>query len=1067
MRVERLFSRQQLRPAPGVYDRGGADATAGALSALQTTGAARSRAASRIEAAQANQTRGLVAKGAAQKDFATSLNRFGQTVTGVAEILYKREEEKAEHNEVANAALIFRQHFRARAEQIFAGEWQEPHAIVDQLKRAGDDILSRMSRTMSEAAHTRLVGRVALLLPMEMADVGAKAFKLADANGKHQFSRRRATYVNEAKSSDDPRRQILALRELSEDRNAMVALGALGQGEAIIQQLADRETVWRHVVERWSRNDPELAVELLDRGVFDHLQPNEVERSKVRRDLLAATKALGMDGVNAAHIDRRLELFEQGEFGEADAALAREIEARGTPEQRRDFKARSALASEVGSLRTQIRYESFSAQAERLTQAKAAGGVKHEAAVRACRADLTDWHDDPALMARAHPAARSVSGLIAVQRHKGVPQPSCYTKAQAASVVASLNGASPAERREILDRQRKYCGPEVNAALRDLTAAGLGFADRIRIIEGDNPNAARLLGNIEAAENTELKELQGAVSREERAGIDKALAPALAPYLEIMAPALEGGGLAAQRDDVVRLARKLTLAKVIAGQEPERAVARTVAELFGERYRVADGVRVPHRYDSGLVLAHAEKLRGQPLTDFAPDPRATGAALPDGVSVEDWRADIAARGRFATTPDDRGAELLTPDGLPVRNASGNPFGLSFDSIAPEDNDWEDLVRRHRWSQQAGRSAAGNDAWLWLASSGGKPPDAPVGPKVDRDKPRQQEDEETGGIAGWFNDLRSWFEFPDPPQTQEEFDRLRERVLDLPNNPDELNDVRKALFNAYGEAGRSENSKTMRLLRFAKRLASGRGLDEGQLAELNAYLTVETADEERRLVPALDREKAQWLPGGRGGLRRLGMRSGQTVGRPKPRSKDSFFEPNAEKARKAYQSRRTSGVPAGFRDLQQVKDVTKGMLGTLDRAGVDARGVTIVVRGSAATGHRASKHSGKYTDDERFDSYGRASDIDFAISGNSVVEKVRKAGIKFDEYGRTQPLTPEQVRKAGLPGLVPTRVNGVKRKSSIVIFDSVAKMKEAPHIVLYDRGRLSPLASDASINPSGQ
>lgn len=705
MRVERLFSSQGLRPAHGVYDRGGADATAGALSALRTTQAAHSRAAARVEAAQASRTGALVRSGAAQKQFAASAAGLGETLAKAAALVHQQPQAVARRTEIENGLLAFEQRAPARRDKALQAGGPYPDMVMDIHRQSMTGDIEWLSRSVSPEAYPETVARIHRSRPLEEAEVSASAFRQAIGVGRDQFNERRLVRLNAAMSSDDPRRQFLAMGKLTEDRQAMVELGVLGADEAARQAYVDRIAVWRRVSERWSRNDPSLAVALLERGAFDHLLPTDEDRAAARRDFEAARKRLGSPEVEKFQLDRRLELFRQSTIGGdgGDPALARDIARRGSAEQRRAFETTRKLAASEREIGERYRFQPFSAWNAVLSRAKASGGLRQAAALRAYNADLRDWHDDPALMAGRHPAAQSLSGLMAVQRSKGIPQPSCYTRAQAASVVAALREASPAQRREILDRQRRYLGQELNAALRDLGAAGLGAGDRLRLLLGDSPDAADLLGRIEAVENSDPADLRRALGRDALAAIDGALTPALAPYLDSMAPALEGGGLAAQRDDFVRLARTLAQTAAVTGQDPARAVAGAVVALFGARYRLADGLRIPRRYDGSAVLAHAERQRGQPLADFAADPETSGVDLPADVRIADWRADIAVRGRFATTPDDRGAVLLTPDGLPVRDASGRPFGFTFDAALPEDEDRDALLRRYRRSQQTGRA----------------------------------------------------------------------------------------------------------------------------------------------------------------------------------------------------------------------------------------------------------------------------------------------------------------------------------------------------------------------------
>lgn len=882
MRVERLFSSRSLRPAPGVYDAGGADATAGALSALRQTEAARSRSASRIQAAHDTYTRGLVNKAQAKRSLVNSTANLGVSLAGVAQSLYRRQEAQRRNDAVENGFLAVQQMLSELADRSLAAGGSDPEAVVGRFDQGFAEGFDHLTRDMAPEVRDAIMARVNGILPMERAEVLSRATRQADEAHRAELGNRAIVRAARAIDSNEPRRQIMEMQAFGSDVAVAVMTGVLTPEEGERWQHLMRGQVWRHVAEGWSRNDPSHAVRLLDEGHFDHLFANEDEKAEARSLIAAAAKALGVDDVRAKGRQRRLEnaLITLRNGGEVDPALARDLADHGTAEQRRILRQAERRAAMVREYRERFRYLPPSEQVALLQRDGRLDDERRAAVDQARLRDLVEWADDPVLVAAAHPASGTLHGLMDVQRRKGIPQPALYTKAKAAEIVAALHDASPAQRGDILRQQRQLAASEMNALLRDLGAAGLGAGDRLRLQLGDQPQSARLLRDIEAAENTDLKDLRGGIDKEALAVIDRSLEPALAPYLDSMAPALEGAGLAEQRDDFVRLARKLALVLVLRGHQPRRAVDRTVAALFADRYELVSvgtgaSLRIPRRHDSAMVRAHAEALRGQPLADFGPDPEVTGADLPRGTTVKQWQAELAKSGRFTSMPDDEGAVLLTADGLPVRDAVGKTFGFSFAEVLDTVSDREgpdassktyrEFVRRILWSQQAGnrapRPSASKGARLWQTAAeydGLRLPEAAFKDALRKhlanDDADPVPDEEAEAIADDTAQRLAHGAAVDPGAvTAERSALLLEAILELSAHPDRRDRVLQEIHDIFGAAALVPWSSMPRVKYYATMLAKGRTLDERQLAQLSQRLTPENIAKERERMPELHRQ----------------------------------------------------------------------------------------------------------------------------------------------------------------------------------------------------------------------
>ena len=716
MRVERLFSSAPLRPAGGVYDPGGADATAGALSAARVTSVASQQASARIEAAQGQYTRALVGKDEAQKALGREASRMGQSLTLLAEQLHGKAAARRQRTEIENQTLaLLQQHDAAleKARQATGPDGAGLEARYTELALDGSQ--QRLREIADPRVRQEVEARFVQALSISRANVRIEEARDSAAFHREQLAGRIGMRAGRAILMIDPRDQRLELQAIAQDLAGAVEVGSLDFGEAARRLNSARELIRQRVIEGWSRNDPAQALDLLDQGAFEHLFADDAEKAEVRRALAGARDGLGSDAVWSALLQQQMEENSRDwrSGGAGDAALAGDLAKRGSAGQRRAFDAERKIAALQREMAQQIRYRPQAEVWRQLSLSGPADAPRVQAARRAAQQDALAWAYDPAAMAAGHPAGGTLAGRIAVQLAKGVPAPALFTRAEAAATVAAFDGAPLAERQQQARAIRRQAGAYLGAALRDLGAAGLPFSARLHLLRSEEPVPANYWQRIALAEATPLSELRFEGSATVLAQIDAALPSQLLPYLEAMAPALEGAGLDRLQAEAVTLARKLALSGARDGQDAATAVRHAVGDLFAERYLLVDGLRIPRQFDAPAVTAQARRLRDGLPKDFAADPAATGVALADGETAADWRKRLAGQGRFATMPDDRGAVLLTPEGLPVRDADGRELRFAFDEVLPDAADdgaadvtsaFEEFHRRLLWSQQAGPMA---------------------------------------------------------------------------------------------------------------------------------------------------------------------------------------------------------------------------------------------------------------------------------------------------------------------------------------------------------------------------
>lgn len=1050
MRIERLFSSVPLRPTAGAYDAGDQNAISGALSALRSVDAARRRSAAGIAAAHEDRTRVLLEQASTERTFGKAVTGLGASLASLIVEADRRQAAQRQYTEIENRSLALAAG-RSQARELARRDTAPDGRGLDrQYTQLAMESARRAINVIADPDAQRVVeSRFHRDLAAERADVRLEEVRTFDAFSRQQLSRRIGIRAAQAVEHDDARRETWELQAIAADIHAAVDLGIIPAKEGSLHFKTAREFVLRKKLEALSRNDPAKALFLLSQGAYEHLIAHDGERDGIRQFLSEAKAALASDAVRLAALDLRIsDDVQTRRAGEgSDDTLSQDLDAGGTPGQRHAHRENVKLLEHEARARQKIAFLPWRETKALLTANGSADSLRARAVRRAYLRDAGDWVVDPAAMASRHPAGATIQGRMAVQLAKGIPAPSVYTREEAAQLVSAYVSAPLEQRLELSGRVKKQAGGHLNAALRDLSAAGLPASGRLFLLMDRNPPPARLVERLDTVERSTLSDLRFDGSAERLAEIDALLPDALAPYLDSFSPALEGRGLDDLKPDFYSLTRKLALVEAHAGHSAPEATARAVADLFGRNYVLVDNMRVPRRHDPGIVAAHAAQLRERALQHFTPDPEATGVVLAAGEDVEAWRQRVAAEGDFATTPDERGAVLLTAEGLPVRDTGGRVFGFAFDEAEPVVGDgdgpdaqgpaYDDLHRRLLWSMQAGPAAAP------YAANAGRPPVRLVagdgdGSALDR-----------AGLT-----------------------QLHRDVLDLSGQPGKLDDVLKRIFEAYGEAGLSAWSSMPRVAHYAKKLARGADLSRQQRERLSEFLSPEYIAEQRRLIPTLDRNVAaargRAMPA-RGRDQSVERREVHREARPAARPRrewDQFRLGTRDPLWAEYRRRKQMGVPAGFGSPQEVTRVREGMLQVVKGAGIDPGRVTIAVRGSAATGYRFDKASGFYTD-ERFDAGGRDSDLDFAIAGKEIAAHAKAAGVPFSG-DHTLPLTDDQLEDIGLSGLVPPTVNGKSRgKTSIVIFKSTRELRQRAHIVLDAASGLRDSAPGGSIERDGK
>jgi hypothetical protein len=160
--------------------------------------------------------------------------------------------------------------------------------------------------------------------------------------------------------------------------------------------------------------------------------------------------------------------------------------------------------------------------------------------------------------------------------------------------------------------------------------------------------------------------------------LQKSLNDTMAPFLGT----LVGRQRDADYTGYYNLANTLGALYVRDGMSASDAATKAFGDLVGNRYDFRDSYRIPKSANVSAddVQAGAQVARGQIAAGaLAIKPSIDNMSLGAGNEA-DTRANASRDGRFVTSPDNSGLNLVAPDGTFVRAPDGTPFKLGWQQL---------------------------------------------------------------------------------------------------------------------------------------------------------------------------------------------------------------------------------------------------------------------------------------------------------------------------------------------------------------------------------------------------
>ena len=150
--------------------------------------------------------------------------------------------------------------------------------------------------------------------------------------------------------------------------------------------------------------------------------------------------------------------------------------------------------------------------------------------------------------------------------------------------------------------------------------------------------------------------------------------------------------------------------------------------------------------------------------------------------------------------------------------------------------------------------------------------------------------------------------------------------------------------------------------------------------------------------------------------------------------------DGEIAWREFLDRKRSGLPMGFKDLDEVRNLLNAAEAEFRTAGFPR--ARLAIRGNAATNRSFDETTGRHTG-HRFDAGTKSSDFDFAIVDPRLHARAVELGIEdLGNLTRTGPLNPKDLDRLGLGRLTDAAKNIVgDRPYSFVIYNSEKALVE--------------------------
>lgn len=757
MRVERLFETTALTPVSMTLDRGGSDATTGALEATRGIRAASSRATARVSAAQDRQTAALARRGEGLRQLGETAAAAGGALGRLGLEIQEERNEAARETALANA--------RTRGFQAADTAYREARegAAPD-----GSDIESRFQDRVTKAHDTLLEEiedpRVRHAASVQLTELRGRYTLTAREQAERQgrdFNRDqldlRIVDMTTRAVNQRGAEQALALTILEDDINRQEELGTISKAQAAAKLAAARVQVSKGTVNIDAARDPALAQRRLMAGDYDHLFANDAER--IGAALLIDRALEQRRGQELARLDGlvRDDLASRAANGRGVPGLERRIAALGDAAALAEYRERRALADRQYAMGEQIRWaapaQAVGAVEAQRPQPGSAGFADRQKLYEAGRKALEQRNqalaDDPAGYAAQHPrlAALAASGAdtatvrnerIALQQSLGVAQPAWFSKAEAAQVVQQFDQASADDKIRLLAQVQGEAGRHGHLAQADLIDAGLPAEATVLTMHAGDPRMVAVLGRTMTALGAGA-DLKAAVPSEDRTVLKAAVSEELEEFNRTeMARATINEHAAQMVATVQRTVEALALSYAAGGMEPAQAAEQAANELINGHFDMRRTFRVPAGVDGDRVEYAAENMQRVMLETFvpresfmaavgAPDRlEATGQPVgrrADGgigfddpalqaqleretdTHYENWLASIDAFGQWINTADGLGVFLVDGEGNTVVNAAGERFELRFDDlpVLPARGSQSDLARgRARVERAAGR-----------------------------------------------------------------------------------------------------------------------------------------------------------------------------------------------------------------------------------------------------------------------------------------------------------------------------------------------------------------------------